>query len=237
MEILRVVIIAFGSIVVLFILTKIMGDREMSELSMFDYITSITIGSIASEMAISSDKDEMMRALTAMIVYGLITAFIAFITCKSIILRRFFEGHPVLLFKNGQIYEKNLVKTKLDIDEFLAMLRVSGYFDLEEIHTVILEANGKISVIPKSKYRPAIADDLNLDPQQNDSLANVIIDGRILDNNLKFTGKDEKWVQKQLSAHGVSDIKEVILANYDGNKNKLNIYMKIHEKNTRDIFQ
>lgn len=237
MEILKIIITAFGSIIVLFILTKIMGDREMSELSMFDYITSITIGSIASEMAIASNKDELMRAFISMIVYGLITAFIAFITCKSIILRRFFEGHPVLLYKNGQIYEKNLLKTKLDIDEFLAMLRVSGYFDLEEIHTIILEANGRFSIIPKSKYRPVTPNDLNLAPQQNDSLANVIIDGRILDNNLKFTGKDEKWVHKQLSAHGVSDINEVILANYDVNKNKLNIYLKVHEKNNRDIFE
>jgi uncharacterized membrane protein YcaP (DUF421 family) len=237
MEILRIVIIAFVSLAILFILTKIMGDRQMSELSMFDYITSITIGSIAAEMATSTSVEEIKVPLTAMIVYGLISALISYLTCKSMMMRRFFEGHPVMLFKNGQLYEKNLLKSKLDVNEFLAMCRVKGYFDLQEIYMAIMETDGKLSIIPKAIHRPVIPKDLKLEPQQDDSMANVIIDGNILKDNLKSTGKDEKWVEKQLSSHGVLNIKEVILATYDNNNNKLNIYVKNHRKVTRDIFQ
>lgn len=237
MEIIRVVIIAIISLAILFILTKVMGDRQMSELSMFDYITSITIGSIAAEMATADNKDDIIKSLTAMVVYGLISAAISFLTCKSIIMRRFFEGHPVMLYKNGQIYEKNLLKAKLDVNEFLAMCRVKGYFDLQDIYMAIMETDGKLSVIPNVYQRPVTPNDLKLEPQQNDTLANVIIDGVVLKDNLNSTGKDMKWIEKQLSAHGVSNRKEVILATFDNNKNKLNIYVKNHKKETRDIFE
>jgi uncharacterized membrane protein YcaP (DUF421 family) len=235
MELVRVAITALGSIAVLFVLTKIMGDRQMSELSMFDYINSITIGSIAAEMATS--LEDFKKPLVAMIVYGLISFGISFLTCKSIVLRRFFEGHSILMYQDGQIYEKNLLKANVDIDEFLAMCRVSGYFDLEEIHTAILEANGKLSILPVAKNRPVTTNDMNLNPTQNWPLANVIIDGQILKDNLKSTGKNEKWLEKQLSAYGVTDIKEIILATCDSTNNKLNIYVKLHKKMTRDIFQ
>lgn len=236
MELLKIAITAFGSIVALFLLTKIMGDRQMSELSMFDYINSITIGSIAAEMATSLEGD-YMKPLIAMIVYGLVSLEISYLTCKSIVLRRFFEGHSLVLYQNGRLYEKNLLKVKIDVDEFLGMCRVCGYFDLEEVHTAILEANGKLSVIPVSKNRPVTPSDLNLSPSQNFPLANIILDGHILKDNLKSTGNNEKWLEKQISAYGIIDTKEIMLATCDISKNKLNIYVKLHEKMTRDIFE
>ncbi len=236
MELLKIVIVSIGSIVVLFLLTKLMGDREMSELGLFDYINSITIGSIAAEMATSLEGD-FLKPLTAMVVYALASFLISYATCKSIGLRRFFEGHTILLYQNGQLYEKNLLRAKIDINEFQSMCRSSGYFDLEEIYMAILETNGKLSIIPSSKHRPVTPSDLNLNPQQNSILANVIIDGKIFKKNLKSTGNDERWLEKQLSAHGVKDIREVILANYDMNSNKLNIYLKIHEKTKEDLFE
>lgn len=235
MELLKIVLVSLGSIVTLFILTKIMGDREMSQLSMFDYINSITIGSIAAEMATSLEGD-FLKPLTAMVVYAIISFIISYSTCKSIKLRRFFEGHTLILYQNGQIYEKNLMRAKIDMNEFLTMCRTSGYFDLEEIHTAILETNGKLSIIPCVNNRPATPSDFNLNPQQNSLLANVIIDGTILKGNLRATGKDEIWLEKQLSNQGAADIKEVILANYDMNSEKLNVYIKLHEKTSGDLF-
>ena len=236
MEILQISITAAASMAILFILTKIMGNRQMSDLSMFDYINSITIGSIAAEMATSLEGD-YKKPLTAMIVYGLLSFSISYLTCKSIILRRFFEGHALLLYQNGQVFEKNLMKAKIDIDEFLEMCRIKGFFDLKNVHTAILETNGDLSIIPIAKERPVTPSDLNLTPSQDVLLANVIIDGRILKNNLKSTGNNERWLEKQLSAHGVTDIKEIVLATYDSNNNKLNIYVKLHHKKTEDIFQ
>lgn len=237
MEVIRIFIVSLGSIVSLFILTKIMGDRSMSQLSMFDYINSITIGSIAAEMATSLEGD-FVKPLTAMIVYALISYFISYITCKSMVLRRFFEGHTILLYKNGQIFEKNLLKSKIDVDEFLGLCRLEGYFDLEDIYSVVLETNGKISVIPTASNRPVTTSDLNVsNPKQDYLLANVIIDGNVLKDNLKAIGKDEKWLENQLNKKKISNIKEVILATCDNNSNNLNVYQKYNKKVTRDIFE
>ena len=100
-----------------------------------------------------------------------------------------------------------------------------------------LESNGKISILPLALNRPVTPQDMNLQPQQSKPLANVIIDGRILDDNLKSTGKNEKWVEKQLQSNGITNMKEVILATYDSNKNKLNVYRKYNKKQMRDIFE
>jgi uncharacterized membrane protein YcaP (DUF421 family) len=213
-----------------------MGNREMSQLSMFDYVSSIALGSIAGEMAVMS-TDSVLEPFISMMIFAVCTIFISYITCKSIYLRRFFEGQPILLYQNGQVYEKNLLKAKMDMDEFLSACRISGFYDLNEVHTVYLETNGKVSVLPAVQSRPATPQDLNLNPTQTLPMANVIIDGKIMNDNLKSTGKDEKWVDKQLKANGITDIKEVILANYDSTKDKLNIYKKFHRKMLRDIFE
>jgi uncharacterized membrane protein YcaP (DUF421 family) len=236
MELVKIAVLSLGSVTVLFILTKLMGDREMSELSMFDYITSITIGSIAAEMA-TSLEDDYRRPLLAMIIYGAVCFIISLLTCKSITLRRFFEGHSLIMYQNGKIYNKNMLKAKIDVDEFLSMCRVNGYFDLSEIHTAILESNGKLSILPLSKNKPVTAEDLNLNPEQSFPMSNVIIDGKILKNNLQWAGKNEIWLEKQLSAQGIKDIKEVMLATCDSTDSQLNIYVKLPVVPKNDMFQ
>ncbi len=236
MHIYKIIFSSLASLVSLFLFTKIMGNREMSQLSMFDYISSIALGSIAGEMAVMS-TDSILEPFVAMLIFTVFTVLISYITCKSIYLRRFFEGQCMLLYQNGQVFEKNLLKAKMDIDEFLSACRIAGYYDLEEVHTVYLESNGKISILPITLNRPVTPEDMNLQPQQSVPLANVIIDGRILDDNLKSTGKNEKWVEKQLQSNGITNMKEVILATYDSNKNKLNVYRKYNKKQMRDIFE
>lgn len=236
MNLLKIAISSFGTLIALFLFTKILGNRQMSQLSMYDYVSSVTIGSIAGEMSILS-SDSFLEPLVAMAVFSILTYFISFITCKSITLRRFFEGHALLLYQDGQVYEKNLLKAKLDIDELLSSCRLSGYFDLEEIHTIYLESNGMLSILPKAISRPVIPKDMNLEPEQSLPLANIIIDGKILTKILNIIGKNETWVYQQLKKHGIKNIEEVILASYDPTTDSLNIYMKFHRKMIRDIFE
>lgn len=236
MHIYKIILSSFASLGALFVFTKLMGNREMSQLSMFDYVSSIALGSIAGEMAVMS-TDSVVEPLISMVIFAGTAILISFMTCKSIILRRFFEGQAILLYQNGQIYEKNLLKAKLDIDELLSVCRIDGYFDLQEVHTVYLETNGTVSILPMAKNRPATPEDHNLSPTQTVPQANVIIDGKILPDNLKSTGKNEKWVEKQLQQSNVSDIKEVILATFDSTQDKLNVYTKFHRKMLRDIFE
>jgi uncharacterized membrane protein YcaP (DUF421 family) len=235
MEILRIIITAFGSMIALFLITKIMGDRQISELSMFDYIIGITIGSIAAEMA-TSLEDDYTKPLTALIVYGVVSVITSFLTCKSIAFRRFVEGKALILFHNDCINQKNLMKARIDIDEFLTQCRISGYFSLNDIHTAILESNGKISFLPKVQSRPVTPNDLSLNPTQELPFFNIIIDGKVLHGNLKATGHDEKWVEKNLHAKGITDVNEVILAICDKDNN-FYAYKKQPKAETRDIFE
>lgn len=235
MELLNVFFASLGSAIALFILTKIMGKREMSQLSMFDFIIGITIGSIAAEMATALEND-FMKPLVAMSVYALLSIIISFLNIKSITLRRFLYGESLILLENGQINDKNLKKSRLDISEFLTQCRNSGYFNIDNIHTAILEPNGKISFLPKSIQRPVNPNDLKLTPSEEKPMINVIIDGKILADNLEFLGNDEKWLNKQLHNQGITELSDVFLATCN-NKNNLSVYVKLKKPMTRDIFQ
>ena len=176
MDILYVIFLSVFSLVVLFLLTKLIGYRQMSEMSMFDYISGITIGSIAAEMATALDSS-FLEPLTAMIVYGLLTAFLAFITGKNMKIRRFISGSPYILFNDGHLYEGNFKKGHIDLSEFLVQCRLNGFFDLKELQTAILEENGRISFLAKSEHRPASPSDLNLSPDKEWLLPTYIMDG------------------------------------------------------------
>lgn len=222
------------SIIVLFLITKISGNRQMAQLSLFDYINGITIGSIAAELA--TNLEGWYKTTLALILYGLITASIAVLTNKSVILRRFIEGHSFVIYENDILYEKNLSRSHLDIDEFLTLCRNQGYFDLQDVHSAILEPNGKLSIIPKSYKRPTTPEDFGLNPTQDFPLATVIIDGHILYRNLKTTGNDEKWLLKQIHAKGIKDIKQIMFAtcSVDG---QVEVYEKSNKERKQDIFE
>ena len=233
-NILKVIILSLVSETVLFILTKLMGDKQISQLTMFDYIIGITIGSIAAEMATALESD-YSEPLTAMIVYALVAFAISILSSKSIKFRRFLYGTSLILLDNGILYKENFKTAKLDINEFLVQCRTSGFFNINDIQTAILESNGKISFLPKAHYRPVTPKDLNINVSPEKSTTNVIIDGKLLMDNLKFTGNDEIWLQKKLSSMQISSISEVFLGFCDSNNN-LSLYKNNCEKNSEDNF-
>ncbi len=226
---------SISSLIVLFILTRIMGKRQMSQLTMFDYINGITIGSIAAEMATSLDGD-VWQPLFAMIIYALFAILMSYASIKSINIRRFLVGKPFLLYENGKLFNKNLKKAKLDVNEFLTECRTNGYFYLSDIQSAIFETNGKISFIPVSDKRPVTPKDLNLQVAKEAPVANVIMDGNVMESNLKHTGNDITWLKKELHAQGISHIKDVFLATCDCN-NQLEVYIKLSKEDKKDIFQ
>lgn len=182
MDILKIIILSVSSFIALYILAKFMGNREMSQLSIFDYIISITIGSIAAEMSTSLD-DNFMEPLVAMIVYAIGAIFVSWIALHSLKARRYISGPSRILYDNNKIYFKNLKKSKMDLNEFLMECRLSGYFNLSDIQTAILESNGNISFIPNSLKRPLAPEYLNLNPKQDFLVTNVIIYGKVIEEN------------------------------------------------------
>lgn len=232
-DILYITALSLGSIAAIFILTKLMGYRQMSQMSMFDYITGITIGSIAAEMAISLE-DDFTRPLTAMIVYALVTVFLSWLSSKSIGMRRLLEGRPIVLLDKDELYLDNLKKAKIDINELLTQCRVNGYFDVSKIETIVLEGNGKMSFLPKATDRPATPADFNLQPQQDYLVANVIIDGNIMRDNLHHTGRDEKWLLTHIKAQGAEHVEDILLAtcSVDG---QLTVFLKENKEKAVDV--
>lgn len=136
MEILKIIGLSLGSMAVLFVLTKIMGQREMSGPSVFDYIITITIGSIAAEMA-TSLEDNFVQPMVAMIVYATVTLFMSFLNIKFVKLRPMLSGRTLILYDNGTLFKENFKKAKIDLNEFLVQCRTNGFFNLSDINQAI----------------------------------------------------------------------------------------------------
>lgn len=235
MELLTIFFASIGSIIVLFLLSKLMGNKEISQMTLFDYINGITIGSIAAEMATSLEND-FLKPLLAMIVYATAVIFITFLTQKYLKVRRFIVGKASILYDNNKLYAGNIKKGKIDLTDLLTQCRSKGYFDLSQIQTIILENNGQISILPKSNFRPATPQDLSIETENERATINLVLDGKILNDNLKFSGNNKIWLQRQLTAQGIRRVEDVFLATCDY-KNNLTVYKKIIQPMTRDIFQ
>ena len=217
MLILKIIALSTGSIVVLFILTKIMGQREMSQLSIFDYIISITIGSIAAEMA-TSLEDNFVEPLVAMIVYAVVTLIIGVLNTR-------FSGRTLILYDNGTLFKENFKKSKIDLNEFLVQCRTSGYFNLSDIKTALLEENGKISFLPMSEKRPANPSDFNIHPADENIITNIILDGKIMEKNLSDLGRDKLWLMEALQKQGITKIDNIFLATFNSSDQSLSAYL------------
>lgn len=205
---------ALISLGVLFLITKIIGKKQVSELSLFDYVISISIGNFAAEISMNIDV-QLMNGIIAVLIFGFIAMVISILTMKSILLRRIVIGSPTILIENGKFVYKNLKRVKIDINDFLESARIKGYFDISNIKYALMEANGQISFLPKEEYVPATPKDLNLKPSKQGLCANVIIDGKFMLKNLGKIKKDEDWLRKQLKVKGYKSYEEILLATVD----------------------
>lgn len=221
MELLQVAITSVVSFLVLFFLAKIMGHRQIAQLSVFDYINGITIGSIAAELATELEKP--LRPLLAMVIYALLTVLLEALALKYQRLHKFISGTPSIILDNGKLYRENMKKARLDLTEFLIQCRQQGYFDLGAIQTAVYESDGRLTILPVAERRPATPEDLGVAPEKEQFFTEVIMDGRILGGNLQRMGVNETWLEKQLQAQGYHSAKEIYLGLVDGNK-QLSLY-------------
>lgn len=212
------------SIIVLFLITKLMGRKQIGQLNLFDYIIGITIGSLAAEMTLNQDV-KFFEGVFSIIIYGVSSIFISFLTMKSILARRFFTGSPFFLIQNGEILMKGLKRAKMDVNDLLQEARNNGYFDLSEVEYALMEANGRISFLLKSKYNPATPSDMKLKVPFKGLTSSLLIDGNIMEENIKMIGHDKKWFLKRLENEGYHDIEHLLLVLCDTNE-KLTIYSK-----------
>ena len=222
MDIVKIILTALSSVAALFITTKLMGHKQVAQLDFFDYVSGITIGSIGAELATELESPE--RPLIALAVYGLASMLLNLIAHKIPRTRKYINGTPTILMDSGKIYRKNLKQAKLDLSEFMLLCREQGYFDLDGIQTAVFEHNGKLSILPKSENRPATPEDMKISVKSAYIGVEVIMDGRVMGENLSRVGRNSNWLTKQLKSQGHNDTKDIFLAIYRPEEDKLTLY-------------
>ena len=198
----------------LLILTKIMGQREIGQLTLFDFIVSIVIGSVAAG-TLNSSRNGLAGIIVTV---GALSAFqiiLSLVSLKFSKTRRVIEDEPIVLIQNGKLLENSMKKTRYNLDDLLSQLRQKGYFYLHQVEFAVLEPSGKISVLPKSQYRPATPADLNVTTQY-EGYPNILIeDGNIIQENLKLINLSEEWLLEELQKKNIPSPRDVLVAMLD----------------------
>ena len=233
-EILEVSYRALISLVALFLITKLLGKKQVSQLSLFDYVIGISIGNFAAEVTINLEA-EWINGVVAVLIFGVVAYLVSILTMKSIVARRFFMGAPTVVIQNGKIIKESLKRVKFDINDLLEECRNNDVFDLNQINYALMEANGKLSILLKPEYLPLTPNDMKVKVNKNGLVANIIIDKKIMKNNLSQMGKDEKWLMKELKVKGVS-LEDVLLGTLDID-DKLTIYRQKENENIKNILE
>jgi uncharacterized membrane protein YcaP (DUF421 family) len=198
----------------LLIFTRILGKQQISQLTFFDYVVGITIGSTASSLT----TDLTSRAWPHWV--GLFTwAGLCFIlqltTLKSKTAEKFLDGEPTIVITDGIIREESMKKFRYTIADLLTQLRDKDIFDISEVAYAVLEKNGKLSALKKPEYNPATPKDLNIKTSTADVDFEVIYDGTILHDNLVIINRNERWLMNKLEKRSINDASEVFLAIYN----------------------
>lgn len=226
----EIVLRSLVSVIVLFIVAKIIGPRQIAQLTFYDYILGITAGSIAAAVAVDTSLP-LWGGVISLLIYCFVSVGMSYTGSKSILCRRFFTGKPEILFYKGKFLEDKLKKNKLDMDDITGLCRVHGYFNLDELEYIIMETNGSLSFLPKSEYEPLTPKDIKKFPPAAAISANVIIDGRIMENHLRSIGKDTHWLKEQLKTNEIK-AEEILLATADEFGNFQFFLKDQKEKNT-----
>lgn len=223
------------SLVTLFLVTKMIGKKQVSQLSLFDYVIGISIGNFAAEMSINLETNEFTGTL-AVVIFGLVAYLVSWLSMKSIFLRRFFFGSPSVIIQDGKILDNEMRKCRIDLNDLLEQARIAGYFDISQIAFAVMEVNGSMSFLPKGIYEKPTVGDMNISVKKQGMLANVILDGKIMTHNLENINKNENWLRKEIKKQGYKDIEEILLATVDVN-NEVTVFKKNSDIKTRNIFE
>lgn len=233
-ELLNVIFRALISLVVLFLVTKLIGKKQVSQLSLFDYVIGISIGNFAAEMTINLESDEI-HGIVAVLIFGFIAYLVSILTMKSIKLRRFFMGTPTIMIEHGKIIQDNFYKVRYDINDLLEQCRTNGYYDISDIEYAIVEANGQLSILPTANSKPVTIKDMNLKVKKQGLCANIIIDGKIMHKNLELINKTEDWLLSELKIKG-KILNNILLATVDINE-KIIFYERNKGMNVLNVLE
>jgi uncharacterized membrane protein YcaP (DUF421 family) len=200
--------------IVLAVLTRMMGKRELSQLTIRDYVVGITIGSITANMSFKTDES-ILLFLPAIILFSGTEIILSRISLKSPRLRNFSDGTTTILIREGKILRESLKKERLSIDELLMMLRDRDVFNVGDVDYALLERNGKMSILRKAERQWPVLSDMNIKKQASGIPVTIIKDGKLAQEEIDKNKMDINWVFKKLNESDVQDISTVFFAQAD----------------------
>ncbi|MDW7613882.1 DUF421 domain-containing protein [Peribacillus sp. SIMBA_075] len=214
-EWLEIVLRSLFFLIVLFLITKWLGKKQISQLSFFEYVTGITIGNVGAELA-TKVEGNIVHGVLSILVFAFAPFIAGLLSMKSKIVRDLVEGKATIFIKDGKVMEDNLKKEKYTTDELLWLLRSKDVFDISTVEFALLEANGDFSVLLKKEDQPLTAKDLKMTVAAVKEAQTVIMDGQILDEPLSTIGLNRNWLKTELDKLGVT-IENVFLGQANSN--------------------
>ncbi len=212
--------------VYLFVISKLLGKKQIAQLEFIDYAVGISLGSIAAEMATNTETP-FYYFLIAMSIFFALAFAVAIVGRKCTFLKRVLKGKPATLIYDGKIDYKQLKKSNIDVNDLLSMLREKGYFDISDVAYAIFEPSGELSVMPTGAQKPLVMRDFDKEKIEKAELANVLIaDGAVSHSGLSEIDKDEAWLFNRLRIGDKSDLDNIILAVYDDKTDSFNVHFK-----------
>lgn len=202
--------------VMLMVLTRVIGKKLLSQLTFFDFVIGITIGTIGGAYVVVMVKG--MWVLLSPIILTVLTFLFGLISLKHLGFRKLIEGEPVVVIQNGKLFEKNMAKLRYHIDDLEMQLREKGIFNFGEVEFAVLEPHGQLSVLKKSQNLPVTPQDLGIQTKYKGMATELIKDGDLLKQNLSQNNLSEKWLFDELKKQNITNLSEVIYAalNTDG---------------------
>lgn len=197
-ELVETIIRTTISVFLLILSTHIIGRQAISRLTYLHYFVSITLGSIAGNLAFDY-KLNAFHLSTSLILFSILSVLLSYFALKSRTLKRWFFGEPVILIDKGKILEKNLSKINMSLEVLSQCLRRKDIFDFDEVECAILETNGELSVLKKPMYLPVTRKDLSLQTSNRSFPAELIVDGEIIFENLTKRNLTLEWLEKELN--------------------------------------
>ncbi|KUO50841.1 MAG: hypothetical protein APF76_01280 [Desulfitibacter sp. BRH_c19] len=198
----------------LLLIVKVMGQRLIGRLNLFDFIIAITIGSVAAG-PLSDSQSGLIGPILTMTFLGVFHVLTAYLALKNSKIRRVVQDEPIVLIQNGRLIREKMYKARFNLDDVLFALREKNMHNLHDVEFAILESNGQLSVIPKSQIRPLQPRDLGI-PTSYEGMATVLIeDGNIIQDNLKRKNLDENWLIAELEKQDIHNPNDVMVAMLD----------------------
>jgi len=217
-DFLRIILQTVLAFFTILIITRLLEKEQLGHLTFYEYITGITIGSLAADIAIDTAGNRWL-ILLSLVVFALLTYLMGYVSLKSRVARKLLEGEPTIVVQNGKIMEKNMKQIRYNVDDLLTQLREKGVFNISDVEFAVLEPNGQLSVLLKSQKKPVTREDLQIPSQYEGMSSEIIVDGEVVYQNLQQNNLDEAWLINELQKQGIKSPREVLLASLDSQGN------------------